>query len=136
MFPLLTARAYEAELPLKGRDPSVLGQCSPNHLWERHGHSLFLHTPVRVRGTSTIPRVLHRRLQLHGQAKGARVWAEVEDKAYMLGHQGFRGVSPPSHHQLTQRINQSYRVHFCYLAYSQGYYLILVHRIHSSLHQL
>ena len=34
-----------------------------------------------------------------------------------------------------QWISQSYRVRFCYLAYGQGYYLIMVHRIHSSLHQ-
>ena len=38
--------------------------------------------------------------------------------------------------QLSQQISRSYRVRFCYLAYGQECYLILVLRIHSLLHQL
>ena len=52
------------------------------------------------------------------------------------GYQGSRGVSTPSHRRLSQQISQSYRVRFCYLAYGQECYLIMVHRIHSLLHQL
>ena len=84
----------------------------------------------------TSPRVLHERLPLPRQAKGARVWAEVEDMAHRLGHQGPRGVSNPSYHRPRLQISQLYRVWFCYLAYEQAYHLILVHRIHSSLHHL
>ena len=47
-----------------------------------------------------------------------------------------RGLSTPSHHQLSQQISQLYRVHFCYIAYGQECYLILVRCIHLSLHQL
>ena len=80
----------------KGRDPRVSGQCSPSHQWDRCGHSLFLHSPIRVRGTSISLRVLHKHLLPHRQAKEARVWVKAEDRAYKLGHQGFRGVSTPS----------------------------------------
>ena len=38
--------------------------------------------------------------------------------------------------RLSQQINQSYRVRFFYLAYGQECCLILVHHIHSLLHQL
>ena len=47
-------------------------------------------------------------LPLHRQARGARVWAKAEDRAYRPGHQGSRGVSVPSHHRLSQRISQSF----------------------------
>ena len=46
------------------------------------GQSLFLHALVRVRGTSTSPRVLYRRLPLHRHAREAKVWAELEDRAH------------------------------------------------------
>ena len=45
-------------------------------------------------------------------------------------------MSTPSHHRLSQQINRLYRVRFCYLAYEQECYLILVLHIHSLLHQL
>ena len=45
-------------------------------------------------------------------------------------------MSTPSHLRLSQQTIQSYRVRSCYLAYGQECYLILVHHIHSSLHQL
>ena len=136
MFPLPVAWTYEAGLPqeegiLGFPDNAVLVICGIGT-----DTGLFLHTLVRVQGTSTSLKVLHRRLPLHRQAREARVWAEAEERAYRPRHQKFRGVSTPSHHWLTQRINQLYRVRFCYLAYGQGYYLILVHHIHSSLHQL
>ena len=60
----------------------------------------------------------------------------VEDRAHRPGHQGSRGASSTSYHRLSQRISQLYRVCFYCLAYGQEHYLILVHRIHSSLHQL
>ena len=81
-------------------------------------------------------RELHGHLLLHRQARGARLWVEAEDKAHRQGRQGFRGGSTPSHHRLSQQISQLYRVCFCYLAYGQECYLIMVFRIHLSLHQL
>ena len=39
-------------IALNDRDPRVMGHRSPNHQWGKRGHSLFLHTPVRARGTS------------------------------------------------------------------------------------
>ena len=38
------------------------------------------------------------------------MWVEAEDEAHRQGHLGFRGVSTPSHHRLSQQISQSYRV--------------------------
>ena len=134
MLPLPSAWAHETGLPPKAR---ILG-FRDSAVLVIHGtgaNSLFLHTLVRVRGTSTSFRVLHRRLPLHRQDKGARIWSEAEDRAYRLGHQGSRGMYTPSYHQLRQWISRSYRVRFCYLAYRQRYYLILVHGIHSLLHQ-
>ena len=61
---------------------------------------------------------------------------EAEDEAHRQGRQEFRGMSTPSHRRLSQWISQLYRVRFCYLAYGQECYLILVLRIHLSLHQL
>ena len=116
-------------------DLRVLDRRSPSHQWDKRGHSLFLHPPVWVRGTSISPRVLYEHLPLHRQARGVRAWVEAEDRAHRLGHQGFRDVSTPSCHRLSQQISQLYRVCFCYLAYGQRYYLTRVHRIHSSLHQ-
>ena len=92
---------------------------------------MFLHSPVQVRGSSFSFRELHGHLPFPRQAQETRVWAEAEDEAHRQGHQGFRGVSTPSHRRLSQRISQLYRVHFCYLAYAQECYLIMVHRIHS-----
>ena len=73
---------------------------------------------------------------MHRQVREARLGAEAEDEAHRQGRQGFRGVSTPSHCRLSQQISQLYRVRFCYLAYGQEYYLILVLCIHLSLHQL
>ena len=70
----------------RGKDPKVSGQCSPRHQWDRHGHSLFLHPLVRVKETSISPKVLHKHLPLHRQARGARLWVVVEDGAHKQGH--------------------------------------------------
>ena len=61
---------------------------------------------------------------------------ERPEYGYRQGHQGFKGVSTPSHRRLSQQISQLYRVRFCYIAYGQECYLILVLRIHSLLHKL
>ena len=120
----------------RDRDPRVSRQHSPSQRWDRRGYSIFLHSPIQARGASISFRELHGHLPLHRQAREARLLAEAEDEVHWQGHQGFRGVSTPSHHRLSQRISQLYRVRFCYLAYGQECYLILVLRIHSLLHQL
>ena len=97
---------------------------------------MFLHSAVQAREASLNFRELHEHLIFHKQAREARVWVEAEDEAHRHGHQGSRGVSTPSHRRLSQQINQLYRVRFCYLAYGQECYLILVRHIHSLLHQL
>ena len=97
---------------------------------------MFLHSVVQAREVSLSFRELHGHLTFHRQAREARVWVEAEDEAHRQGHQGSRGVSTPSHRRLSQQISQLYRVRFCYLSYGQECYLILVLRIHSSLHQL
>ena len=43
-------------------------------------HNSFLHTLVRVRGTSFSFGVLYKHSQQHKLAKGARVWVKVRDK--------------------------------------------------------
>ena len=85
----------------RDRDPRVSEQRSPSQLWDRSGYSLFLHPLVWVRGASISPKELHRRIPLHRQVRGARLWAEAEDEAHRQGRQGFRGVSTPSHHRLS-----------------------------------
>ena len=97
---------------------------------------MFLHSAVHAREASLSFRELHGHLTFRRQAREARVWVEAEDKAHRQGHQGSRGVSMPSPRRLSQQISQLYRVRFCYLAYGQECYLILVLRIHSLLHQL
>ena len=64
----------------RDRDPRVSGQRSPSQQWDRRGYSIFLHTLVWVRGASFSPRVLHRHILLHRQARGARLWVEAEDE--------------------------------------------------------
>ena len=96
---------------------------------------MFLHSAVQAREASLSFRELHGHLTFHRQAREARVWVEAADEARRQGHQGFKGVSTPSHRRLSQQISQLYRVRFCYPTYGQECYLILVLRIHSSLHQ-
>ena len=58
--------------------------------------------PVWVRGTSISPRVLYEHLLPHRQARGVKAWVKALDRAHRLGHQGFRDVSMPSYHRLSQ----------------------------------
>ena len=98
-----------------------MGQHSPNHQWDMRKHSLFLLNPMRARWTSINLRVLHGRLLLHKQAKEARVWVKVKEKAHRPRLQEPRGVPMPSHFKLSRLISRLYRVCFCYLAYRQRY---------------
>ena len=94
-------------IALRGKDPRVLGQRSRSHQWDRHGHSLFLLTPVRARGTSISLRVLYRSLLLHREAG---VWVKAKDRAHGPKLPGSKGMSTPSHHRLSQLISRLYRV--------------------------
>ena len=123
-------------ITLRGKGPRVLGQRNPSHQWDMHGHRLFLHPPVWVKGTSISPRVSYVHLLPYRQAREVRAWVGAKDRAYKLGHQGYRDMSTPAYHPLSQQISQLYRVCFCYLAYGQECYLIMVLCIHSLLHQL
>ena len=78
-----------------------MGQHSPSHQWDMHGHSLFLLTPVRVRGTSISPKVLHNHLLFHKQAKEAKLWVKAGDKASRPGLRGPRGLFTTLHHRLS-----------------------------------
>ena len=62
--------------------------------------------PSMGQGNQYQSRVLHKRLLLYKQAREARVWAEVEDRAHGSRLQGPRGVSTPSHHRLSQLISR------------------------------
>ena len=97
---------------------------------------MFLYSLVQIRGANFIFRELHGHLPFHRQVREAMLGAEAEDEAHRQGRQEFRGVSTPSHSRLSQQISQLYKVRFCYLAYGQECFLILVLRIHSLLHQL
>ena len=73
-------------------------------------------------------------LPCHMQAKEAKVWVGVKDRAHRPGLQVPKGVSTPLHHRLRLQISKLYRVCFYSRAYEQEYYLILVHLIHLLLH--
>ena len=136
MLPLPAGRKYEEGLPL---EIGILGfQDSTVPVSGGIGEgTVYSSTPwYGGRGASISFKELHMHLPLHRPAREARLWAEVENEAYRQGRQGFRGVSPPSHHRLSPQINQLYRVRFCNLAYGKECYLILMLRIHSLLHQL
>ena len=134
MLPLPATWTYEEGLP---PEIGILGFWDSTVVAEdSRGYSIFLHSPVQTRGASLSFRELHGHLPFHRQAREARVWVEAKDEAHMQEHQGSRGVSTPSHRRLSQQISQLYMVCFCYLAYGQEYYLILVLRIHLLLHQL
>ena len=62
-----------------------MGHPSPSHQWDIHRLGLFLCTLPWARGTNSSPRVLQRPLLLHYQAKQARAWVEVENRAHKLG---------------------------------------------------
>ena len=137
MLPLPTARTYEEGLPSKAEIPGFWGSAVPVSGGTRED-IVYSSTaqykpeePVSVSESCTSTSRYTGR-----QAREARLWAEAEDEAHRQERQGFKGVSMPSHHRLSQKINQLYRVRSCYLAYGQEYYLILVHRIHLSLYRL
>ena len=78
-----------------------MGHCSPRHWSDMHRYSLFLLTPVWVKGISFSHRVLRKHLRQHKQAKRARVWVEVRDKAHrprLRGPRGFYAVVPQAEH--------------------------------------
>ena len=130
MLPLPAARTYEEGFPQRQGSQGFGTAQSQSTM----GQERIQYIPPQARGASISFRELHGDLPLHRQAREARLWAEVEDEAHRQGRQGFRGVSTPSHHRLSQQSSQSYRVHFCYLVYGQECYLIMVLRIHSLLH--
>ena len=76
------------------------------------GRAQMKYVPSHPKGTSISPKVLHNHLFLHRQAREARLWVEVEDKAHRLGLQGLRGVSTPSYCRLRLWIIQSLQVMF------------------------
>ena len=98
------------------------------------GHSLFLLTPMQARGTNISLKVLHKHLLHHRHAREAKVWVEVGDRAHRFGLQRHKGVSTLLQNRLSLQISWLYMVCFYYLAFGQAYYLIFVHRVHSSLH--
>ena len=67
-----------------------MGHRNPSHQWDVHKHDMFLLTSVQVRGIDISLRVLHKHLLHHKQAREARVWVEVGDKAHRSGLQGPR----------------------------------------------
>ena len=71
-----------------------MGHLYPNHQWDMRRRNLFLLTSAWARGTSICPRVRHKHRLDRRQAREARAWVEVEDKALRPGLQGPRGVSP------------------------------------------
>ena len=128
MPPLSADQTYEG-LPLETRIPGFRVSTVP--VSGRTGEDTVYSSTARYRLEEPVSV-----LGVTQQARESRLGAEVEDEAHRQGHQGFRGVSTPLYRWLSQQISQLYRVRFCYLAYGQECYLILVRHIHSSLYQL
>ena len=61
--------------------------------------------PLWAKEDSTSPRVLHKNLLLHSQARWARAWVEVEARAHKLGLQGPKGMSKALHLRPSLQIN-------------------------------
>ena len=133
MLPFPEARTYEEGLPPETRIPEFRDSVVPVSGGTGEDTKYSSTAQYKQEELALVSGSFNGHLPLHRQA---RLWVEAEDKAHRQGRQGFRGVSKPSHHRLSQQINQLYRVHFFYLAFGQEFYLILVHRIHSLLHQL
>ena len=108
----------------KDKDPKVMGHSSLNHQWGKRGHNLFLHTLVRARGTNISMYVRHKHLLPLRQAREARLWVEVRDRAHGPGLWGPRGVSTPWNHRLSIQFSQICGVRF----YTCNCFLI--HRVH------
>ena len=89
-----------------------VGTPCPSHEWDAHGHRLSLLSLVWVGGNSISRRVLRKHLLQHRQAREARVWVEVGDKAHRSRLRRPRGVSTLLYHRLSQQISQLFRVCF------------------------
>ena len=70
-----------------------MGHHSPNHQWDRHGHSLFILTPSWAREIGISPKVLHKHLLFHDRATWARAWVGVKDRTSRHELQGPKDVS-------------------------------------------
>ena len=134
MLPLSASWTHETGLPLETGIPGFWDSTVP--VSSRTGEDTVHSSTARYRSERpvSVSRSYTGTPHFTSRPREARVWVEAEDEAHRQGHQGSRGVSTPSHHRLSQQINQLYRVHFCYLAYGLECYLILVLRIHSLLH--
>ena len=86
-----------------------MGHHSPSHQWGMHRRSFFLPTPPWAMEDSInlSPKVLHKHLLFHRQAREAR--------AHRLRLQGPRSLSTPLHHKLSSQTSPLYRVCLCYL---------------------
>ena len=84
---------------------------------------MFLLTPARARGTCISFRVRHGHRVFHRQAKGARVWVEVEGRVYRLRLRGLRVVSTPLLRRLRQQISKCFKVRLYSFYCGQGCYL-------------
>ena len=135
MLLLPSAWTYEARLPPKARIPKgwdttipiINGTCT-----DAFCSSLPQHRPgepVSVPGCCTSAYYFTDRIERpeYGSRSGIRLISRNFEDPW---------VSASLYHRLTKRTNKLYRVCFCYLVYGQGYYLIMVHRIHSSLHHV
>ena len=69
----------------------IRGHHSPDHQWDISRLNMFLLTPARARGIGISLRVRHEHRVFHRQAKGARVWVEVEGRVYRPGLRGAQG---------------------------------------------
>ena len=136
MFPLPPAWTHETRLLSEAGIPELWDTLVPiiSGTFINSVYSSLL-SPW-AKGNSINPKALHRPLPLYDQARRAKAWVEVEDKAHKLGLQGPRGVFMSSHLRLRLQISRLFRVHFCSFAYGQEYYLILMHLIHSLLHHV
>ena len=94
MFPLPSAQTCEARLPSKERIPgfwdSVVTVISGTQFVPSHPN-VVQRDQYQSQGAAQAP-------LLYRQAREARVWVEVEDRAHGLRLQGPRGMSTPLHH--------------------------------------
>ena len=133
MFPLPTAWTYETGLPPKARIPEFRDSAIPV-ISGTGAKIVYSSTPLyRSKEPVPVPRCCTGTFRYLDRPERPKHGLR---QSHRQGRQGFRGVSTPSYLRLSQQISQPYRVCLCYLTYEQGYYLSLVHSIHSSLHQL
>ena len=99
-------------IALRGKDPRVMRHLGSDRQWGIHRHSLFLFTPSWAERTSISPRVWRRHRLFHRQAKEAKAWVEVGNRAHRSGLRGPRGVPTPWYRRLGLQISMMYRVRF------------------------